>query len=193
MQVDQGLGVGTHNAFFNKHTLSVTRFLKLRDPAPGSSAPPWVLVLHGRCACLRPHDQGLPLPESTQLQAHHMSHVRFALSHLRQSGCISHSPHDRRFVRHCAVLTCKILRNRYGSIIGDMASYDAFTLGGPYSVRGFSVGELAACRRFAEAAVELRVPVLGRQLFAFAERGTDLGAPLRHVRWRFQWCTNTHS
>jgi outer membrane protein assembly factor BamA len=66
---------------------------------------------------------------------------------------------------------------RYGSIIGDMASYDAFTLGGPYSVRGFSVGELAACRRFAEAAVELRVPVLGRQLFAFAERGTDLGAP----------------
>lgn len=57
-----------------------------------------------------------------------------------------------------------------------MASYDAFTLGGPYSVRGFSVGELAACRRFAEAAVELRVPVLGRQLFAFYETGTDLGA-----------------
>jgi hypothetical protein len=47
--VDQGLGVGTHNAFFNKHTLSVTRFLKLRDPASGSGAPPWVLVLHGRC------------------------------------------------------------------------------------------------------------------------------------------------
>ena len=64
-----------------------------------------------------------------------------------------------------------------------MASYDAFTLGGPYSVRGFSVGELAACRRFAEAAVELRVPVLGRQLFAFCERGTDLGAPgLRTVQ-----------
>jgi hypothetical protein len=49
MQVDQGLGLGTHNAFFNKHTLSVTRFLRLRDPAFGSSAPPWVLVLHGRC------------------------------------------------------------------------------------------------------------------------------------------------
>lgn len=63
-----------------------------------------------------------------------------------------------------------------------MASYDAFTLGGPYSVRGFSVGELAACRRFAEAAVELRVPVLGRQLFAFAERGTDLGAHLSALK-----------
>lgn len=60
-----------------------------------------------------------------------------------------------------------------------MASYDAFTLGGPYSVRGFSVGELAACRRFAEAALELRMPLLGRQLFAFYETGTDLGAPSR--------------
>lgn len=56
-----------------------------------------------------------------------------------------------------------------------MASYDYFTLGGPFSVRGFNVGELAACRRFLEGAVELRVPVLGRHVFAFAEHGTDLG------------------
>lgn len=56
-----------------------------------------------------------------------------------------------------------------------MASYDAFTLGGPYSVRGFNVGELAACRRFLEGAVELRVPVFGRQVYAFLEHGTDLG------------------
>lgn len=65
---------------------------------------------------------------------------------------------------------------RYGATIGDMASYDAFTLGGPYSVRGFNVGELAACRRFLEAAVELRVPVFGRQVYAFFEHGTDLGS-----------------
>lgn len=63
-----------------------------------------------------------------------------------------------------------------------MASYDAFTLGGPYSVRGFSVGELAACRRFAEAAIELRAPVLGRQLFAFYETGSDLSE-------RTLWCS----
>ena len=56
-----------------------------------------------------------------------------------------------------------------------MASYDAFTLGGPNSVRGFNVGELAACRRFLETAVELRVPVFGRQVYAFMEHGTDLG------------------
>ena len=38
------------------------------------------------------------------------------------------------------------------------------------------MGELAACRRFAEAALELRVPLLGRQLYTFYEHGTDLGA-----------------
>ena len=61
--------------------------------------------------------------------------------------------------------------------MGDMASYDLFTLGGPFSVRGFNVGEVAACRRFLEAAAEVRVPVLGRQLFVFYEHATDLGAP----------------
>ncbi len=43
--------------------------------------------------------------------------------------------------------------------MGDLPAYDAFLLGGPYSVRGFNIGELAACRRFVEGAVELRVPV----------------------------------
>ena len=43
-------------------------------------------------------------------------------------------------------------------------------------MRGYNVGELAACRRFAEAAAELRVPLLGQQVFAFAEFGSDLGS-----------------
>ena len=43
-------------------------------------------------------------------------------------------------------------------------------------MRGYNVGELAAARRFVEAAAELRVPVLGQQLFAFAEFGSDLGS-----------------
>ena len=63
-----------------------------------------------------------------------------------------------------------------------MASYDAFTLGGPYSVRGFNVGELATARRFVEAAAELRVPVFGRQAYAFIEHGTDLGEPAAELR-----------
>lgn len=43
-------------------------------------------------------------------------------------------------------------------------------------MRGYNVGELAACRRYAEAAAELRVPLLGQQLYAFAEVGSDLGS-----------------
>lgn len=39
-----------------------------------------------------------------------------------------------------------VLHGRLGNTIGDMASYDYFTLGGPYSVRGYSQGELGACR-----------------------------------------------
>jgi Omp85 superfamily domain len=64
---------------------------------------------------------------------------------------------------------------RYSGCIGDMASYDAFLLGGPYSVRGFNVGELAACRQLLETAVELRVPLLKRHAYVFWEYGTDLG------------------
>ena len=39
-----------------------------------------------------------------------------------------------------------VLHGRVGNCLGDMASYDYFTLGGPYSVRGYSPGELGACR-----------------------------------------------
>ncbi|KAK9809832.1 hypothetical protein WJX72_000025 [[Myrmecia] bisecta] len=112
-QVDQGLGIGSGNPFFNRHIASLTRFIQLQKPKEGSATPP-VLVLHGR----------------------------------------------------------------YGGTIGDVASYDTFTLGGPYSVRGYNVGELAACRNFLETAVELRVrlPVLKQNVYAFVEHGTDLGS-----------------
>jgi outer membrane protein assembly factor BamA len=39
-----------------------------------------------------------------------------------------------------------VLHGRVGNCVGDMAAYDYFTLGGPYSVRGYSPGELGACR-----------------------------------------------
>ena len=83
-------------------------------------------------------------------------------------------------VRWCLECSCTDAA-RYGNTIGDMASYDAFTLGGPYSVRGFNVGELATARRFVEAAAELRVPVFGRQAYAFIEHGTDLGELLARL------------
>ncbi|GAB4821994.1 hypothetical protein N2152v2_009040 [Parachlorella kessleri] len=69
-----------------------------------------------------------------------------------------------------------VLHGRAGNAIGDLPAYDAFLLGGPHSVRGYNYGELATCRRFLEGAVEVRVPVKGQQVYAFYERGTDLGS-----------------
>mmetsp|Transcript_13685 Transcript_13685/g.59696 ORF Transcript_13685/g.59696 Transcript_13685/m.59696 type:complete len:645 (+) Transcript_13685:2326-4260(+) len=65
-----------------------------------------------------------------------------------------------------------------GTIVGNCASYDAFTLGGPHSCRGYNVGELGAARSFLEYAAEIRVPIpkLDTHAFAFWERCTDLGS-----------------
>jgi outer membrane protein assembly factor BamA len=78
---------------------------------------------------------------------------------------------------------------RAGNCFGDLPAYDAFLLGGPHSVRGYNYGELAACRRFAEAAVELRAPLLGQQVYGFYEFGSDLassaevrGCPTQYYR-----------
>ena len=43
-------------------------------------------------------------------------------------------------------------------------------------VRGYNVGELAACRRFVEGALELRIPVYKANLFGFYDVGSDLGS-----------------
>lgn len=72
--MEQGLGIGSGAPFFNRATAALTRFVKLRDPPPGSASPPPTLVLHTRA----------------------------------------------------------------GHALGDMASYDYFTLGGPFSVRACS-------------------------------------------------------
>ena len=69
-----------------------------------------------------------------------------------------------------------VLHARGGAAVGALPSYEAFVLGGPHSARGFNVGELGAARRFAEAAVELRVPVARATAFAFLEGASDLGS-----------------
>ncbi|CAA3025666.1 TOC75-3, chloroplastic [Olea europaea subsp. europaea] len=43
-----------------------------------------------------------------------------------------------------------VLHGHYGGCVGDLPSYDAFTLGGPYSVRGYNMGELGAARNLLE-------------------------------------------
>ncbi|XP_027341151.1 protein TOC75-3, chloroplastic-like isoform X1 [Abrus precatorius] len=112
-QVDQGLGIGSRFPFFNRHQLTVTRFVQLMSVEEGAGKPPPpVLVLHGH----------------------------------------------------------------YGGCVGDLPSYDAFTLGGPYSVRGYNMGEIGAARNILELAAELRIPVKGTHVYAFAEHGNDLGS-----------------
>jgi len=86
-QLDQGLGIGSNFPFFNRHQLTLTRFIQLKQVEEGAGKqPPPILVLHGH----------------------------------------------------------------YGGCVGDLPSYDAFTLGGPYSVRGYNMGELGACRNILE-------------------------------------------
>ncbi|KAI4373445.1 hypothetical protein MLD38_011570 [Melastoma candidum] len=69
-----------------------------------------------------------------------------------------------------------VLHGHYGGCVGDLPSYDAFTLGGPYSVRGYNMGELGAARNILELAAELRIPLKSTQVYVFAEHGTDLGS-----------------
>lgn len=111
--MDQGLGIGRSLPFFNRHQLTITKFLQLLQVEEGDGKPaPPVLFLHGRYA-----------------------------------GCV-----------------------------GDLPSYDAFPLGGLYSVRDYNIGELGAARNVLEVAAELRVPIKKAYVFAFAEHGNDLGS-----------------
>jgi len=98
-----------------------------------------------------------------------------------------------------------VLHGHYGGCVGDLPSYDAFVLGGPYSVRGYNMGELGAARNIAEViqqtlktktvfspkpekyvcliwfhglqvGAEIRIPVKNTHVYAFVEHGNDLGS-----------------
>ncbi len=64
-----------------------------------------------------------------------------------------------------------------GNIFGDLPPYEAFSIGGSNSVRGYGEGEVGSGRRFLQATAEYRFPVfsfVGGALFA--DVGTDLGS-----------------
>ncbi|GIL43025.1 hypothetical protein Vafri_837 [Volvox africanus] len=73
-----------------------------------------------------------------------------------------------------------VLHAKAGNALGELASYDYFSLGGPYSVRGYSHGEIGAARRFLELASEVRVPLKNFRLpgtaYGFVEYASDLGS-----------------
>jgi len=63
-----------------------------------------------------------------------------------------------------------------GTVLGDLPPYEAFTLGGSNSVRGYEQGDVGAGRSFVQATAEYRFPIfsiVGGALFV--DVGTDLG------------------
>ena len=72
-----------------------------------------------------------------------------------------------------------------GTIIGDLPGYEAFSLGGSSSVRGYGKGELGTARSFIQATAEYRFPMFSFNAFKrdvdirgaiFFDYGTDLGS-----------------
>jgi outer membrane protein insertion porin family len=63
-----------------------------------------------------------------------------------------------------------------GTILGDLPPYEAFTLGGSNSVRGYDEGRLGTGSSYLQAAVEYRFPVFSVVSGAlFFDYGSDLG------------------
>ncbi len=63
-----------------------------------------------------------------------------------------------------------------GTILGDLPPYEAFSLGGSNSVRGYEEGGLSSGRSFVQASVEYRFPVFSVVSGAlFFDFGSDLG------------------
>ncbi len=63
-----------------------------------------------------------------------------------------------------------------GTIVGDLPPYEAFSLGGTSSVRGFEDGDVGAGRSYIQATAEYRFPlisIVGGGIFA--DYGSDLG------------------
>jgi outer membrane protein insertion porin family len=66
-----------------------------------------------------------------------------------------------------------------GTILGDLPPYEAFTLGGTSSIRGFGEGDVGSGRSFLQATAEYRFPLLnflgGINGVLFVDAGTNLG------------------
>lgn len=67
-----------------------------------------------------------------------------------------------------------------GTILGDLPPYEAFTLGGSNSVRGYDEGRLGSGRSYLQASAEYRLPLFSVISGAlFFDYGTDLGTSTR--------------
>jgi outer membrane protein insertion porin family len=63
-----------------------------------------------------------------------------------------------------------------GTVLGDLPPYEAFSLGGSNSVRGYDEGDLGSGRSFVQATAEYRFPVISAVSgVVFLDVGSDLG------------------
>ncbi len=63
-----------------------------------------------------------------------------------------------------------------GTILGDLPPYEAFSLGGPTSIRGYEEGDVGSGRSYVQASAEYRFPVISIVgIGIFADYGSDLG------------------
>ena len=63
-----------------------------------------------------------------------------------------------------------------GTILGDLPPYEAFSLGGTSSVRGYEDGDVGSGRSYVQATAEYRFPLISIVgVGIFADYGTDLG------------------
>ena len=78
-----------------------------------------------------------------------------------------------------------VLNAQGGTIIGDAPPYEAFSLGGPNSVRGYERGEVGSGRSFVQTTAEYRFPIANFNAFnrainlggtLFTDFGSDLGS-----------------
>lgn len=64
-----------------------------------------------------------------------------------------------------------------GTVIGDLPPYEAFSLGGSNSVRGYAEGDVGSGRSFIQATAEYRFPIISAIGGAlFVDFGSDLGS-----------------
>lgn len=64
-----------------------------------------------------------------------------------------------------------------GTVFGDLPPYEAFSLGGSNSVRGYEDGDVGSGRSFVQATAEYRFPIISFLGGAvFADYGSDLGS-----------------
>ena len=199
-QVDQGLGIGTKAPFFNRFIASATRFLQLTRPK-GKRAPV-TLVAHARLGSALgdlpaydafllggPYSGGRPprpaWPCLLLLLLLGLLLLGLLLrrrvpvtvgERAREWGCAQPAPLAPLALFPPCPLPSVQLFQQPPVLQRVPVTPQPTPTPCPAAVRGFNYGELAACRRFVEGAVELRAPVLGQQLYAFAEGGSDLGS-----------------